>query len=196
VDDQDPEASLRALLDVCARAGTTTFIVHARKAWLGGISPKENREVPPLDYPLVYRIRRENPQLTIVLNGGVATLDDAARHLPHVDGVMMGRAAYRTPALLAQIDSRFFDEPSRDIDEAVQGYVAYVEQRLAEGVPLHAMTRHTLGLFNGRPGARHFRRYLSEHAVRPGAGIGTLHSALECLGAEEPESDRIMHAAA
>ncbi|MGH6888958.1 MAG: tRNA dihydrouridine(20/20a) synthase DusA [Rhizomicrobium sp.] len=196
VDDQDPETSVRALVDACAKAGATTFIVHARKAWLDGLSPKENRDLPPLDYRLVYRIKRENPRLSIVLNGGVATLDEVARHLQHVDGVMMGRAAYRSPALLAQVDRRFFGEPVCDLNEAVKAYVAYVERRLAEDVPLHAMTRHMLGLFNGRAGARSFRRHLSEHAGRAGAGIGTLRAALEYLGVESPEVDRRMQAAA
>lgn len=196
VDDQDPETSVRALVGGCAGAGTTIFIVHARKALLDGLSPKENREVPPLDHALVYRLKRENPRLTIVLNGGVTTLEDAARHLDHVDGVMMGRAAYRSPALLAEIDSRFFGNPACDLDAAVEGYLAYAERRLADGTPLHALTRHILGLFNGRPGARVFRRHLSEHAVRAGAGLDTLRAALQCIAADAQSSGRSSHAAA
>ena len=196
VDEQDPDTSLRALVDRCADAGVTTFIVHARKALLDGLSPKENRDVPPLDHPLVYRVKQENPQFTIVLNGGVATLEDAARHLEQVDGVMMGRAAYRTPALLAEVDSRFFGESVRDVDDVVRDYVAYVERRQSQDVPLHAFTRHMLGLFNGRPGARHFRRYLSENAGRADAGVGILRAALERLATELPDFPRSLHEAA
>jgi tRNA-dihydrouridine synthase A len=178
VDDQDPEESLRALITACVQTGVTTFVVHARKAWLDGLSPKENRDVPPLDYDLVYRIKRENPELTIVVNGGIADLDQAAAHLESVDGVMLGRAAYHTPALLADVDTRFFGGAIRNVDEAVEGYVAYAEGQLARGVPLNAMTKHMLGLFNGRPGARLFRRHLSENATKRGAGTETLRDAL------------------
>jgi tRNA-dihydrouridine synthase A len=178
VDEQNPEESLRTLIGACARTGVRTFVVHARKAWLAGLSPKENREVPPLDYELVYSIKRENPDLTIVVNGGVASLDDAARHLVHVDGVMMGRAAYQSPALLAEVDQSVFGENPRDVDKAIADYVCYIERGLEEGVPLKAMTRPMLGLFNGRPGARGFRRHLSEHATRPGADIAVLGNAL------------------
>lgn len=178
VDDQDPEASLRALIAACAAAGVDTFVIHARKALLGRLSPKENRDVPPLDYALVYRVKRENPHLTIVVNGGIASLDDAERHLAQVDGVMMGRSAYQSPALLVEVDSRFFDERPRDVDRAVGDYVFYIERRLREGVPLNAMTRHMLGLFNGRAGARQFRRNLSENATRAGANVQTLRAAL------------------
>jgi tRNA-dihydrouridine synthase A len=184
VDDQDPEVALRALVDGCAAAGVTVFAVHARKAWLEGLSPKENRDVPPLDYDLVYRLKRERPELTIVINGGIATLDEAEEHLRHVDGVMLGRAAYQTPAILAEVDARFFGDAPRSVDEAVALFLGYVEQRLAEGVPLNAMTRHVLGLFNGRPGARLFRRHLSEHATKPGANAETLRAALSFLSQE------------
>jgi tRNA-dihydrouridine synthase A len=178
VDDQEPDASLRAMLSACSQAGVDIFIVHARKAWLEGLSPKENRDVPPLDYDLVYRVKRENPNLTIVLNGGIDTPDDASRHLAHVDGVMMGRAAYHSPALLAEIDARLFGGARVQIEDAVDAYRGYVARRLEAGVPLHAMTRHMLGLFNGRPGARLFRRHLSEHATRAGANLATLDAAL------------------
>jgi len=181
VDDQDPEVSLRDTLDACAAAGARVFMVHARKAWLEGLSPKENRDVPPLDYDLVARIKRERPQLTIVLNGGIADLDQAERHLRHVDGVMLGRAAYHAPALLAEVDGRFFDGGPCDLDIAVEGYFEYVGAQLALGAPLNAMTRHMLGLFNGRPGARAFRRHLSENATKPGAGLCVLHDALALL---------------
>lgn len=181
VDDQEPETALHAMIAASAGAGIGTVIVHARKAWLRGLSPKENREVPPLDYDLVYRVKMENPKLTIVVNGGIATLDEAEAHLAHVDGVMLGRAAYHNPAMLADADARFFGgEPVR-IEDAVEEYVAYVTHGLARGVPLNAMTKHMLGLFNGRPGARAFRRHLSENATRPGANIETLRNALAHL---------------
>ncbi|HVV65629.1 MAG TPA: tRNA dihydrouridine(20/20a) synthase DusA [Rhizomicrobium sp.] len=181
VDDQDPDAALGALVKRCAASGAKTFIIHARKAWLAGLSPKENREVPPLDYDVVYAVKRENPELEIVVNGGVETLDDAERHLALVDGVMMGRAAYRSPAMLADVDARFLGGAPRAVDEAVEGYLRYVARKLDEGTPLNAMTRHMLGLFNGRPGARAFRRHLSENATRPGADLETLREALACL---------------
>jgi tRNA-dihydrouridine synthase A len=181
VDEQDPEIALRDLIGRCAAAGVSTFAVHARKAWLDGLSPKENRDVPPLDYELVYHVKRENPELFIILNGGVQSLDQAEAHLAHVDGVMLGRAAYQTPAILAEIDARFFGGVPRALDEVVEDYCAYVEKKLAEGVRLHAMTRHMLGLFQGRPGARAFRRHLSENAVRDGAGIAALRGALSFL---------------
>ncbi|MDE2133867.1 MAG: tRNA dihydrouridine(20/20a) synthase DusA [Alphaproteobacteria bacterium] len=178
VDDQDPGEALRALIAACAVAGIVTFIVHARKAWLEGLSPKENRDVPPLDYELVYAVKRENPALTVVLNGGISTLDQADAHLKHVDGVMLGRAAYQAPAILAEVDARFFGGSPHSLEAAVEGYLDYVTHQLAQGVPLNAMTRHMLGLFNARPGARLFRRHLSENATRPGAGIGVLRDAL------------------
>jgi tRNA-dihydrouridine synthase A len=179
VDDQDPDASLRAVIEACP--GVKTFAVHARKAWLEGLSPKENRDVPPLDYDLVYRIKREKAHLAIVINGGIADLDDAARHLEHVDGVMLGRAAYHTPQMLAEVDARFFDGAPRELGAAVEFYLAYVERELAKGTPLNAMTKHMLGLFNGRPGARLFRRHLSENATRRGANVQTLRDALSFL---------------
>jgi len=178
VDGQDPQLALRRLIAMCQAAGVTIFIVHARKALLDGLSPKENREVPPLDYGLVYAVKRENPELTIVLNGGIWTLDEAEQHLAQVDGVMLGRAAYQLPAMLAQVDARFFNDAPRAVDEAVDAYADYVAAKLAEGVPLSAMTRHMLGIFHGRPGARRFRRHLSENATRPGAGLEVLRDAL------------------
>ena len=178
VDDQDPEHSLRALVARCVAAGVTTFAVHARKAWLQGLSPRENRDVPPLDYDLVLAVKRENPALTILLNGGIATLDDAALHLTRFDGVMLGRAAYQNSQILADIDRRFFQGEARSVEDAVSDYVGYVEEQLARGAPLNAMTKHLLGMFNARPGARLFRRHLSENATRPGAGVAVLREAL------------------
>jgi tRNA-dihydrouridine synthase A len=186
VDDQDPHESLRRMIVRCEAAGATTFVVHARKAWLEGLSPKENRDVPPLDYELVYQVKRENPHLTIVINGGIAMLDECETHLKHVDGVMLGRAAYHSPAMLAEVDARFFGGETRDLDTAIEAYLAYVEHKLGEGVPLNAMTKHMLGLFNGKPGARLFRRHLSENATRKGANIHTLRDALAHLTRAEP----------
>ena len=178
VDDQDPEESLRAVIGLCARAGVKTFAVHARKAWLEGLSPKENRDIPPLDYDLVYRVKREHPKLTIVINGGIATLGECEKHLAHVDGVMLGRAAYHSPAMLTQVDARFLGGESVALEAAVEAYVAYAEEQLAGRVPLHALTKPMLGLFNGKPGARLFRRYLSEHVNVRGAGIAVLRDAM------------------
>jgi len=178
VDEQEPHRSLRTLIDLCEHEGVTTFIVHARKAWLDGLSPKENRDVPPLDYGLVYRVKEEKPHLTIVINGGIESLDACEAHLAKVDGVMLGRAAYQSPAMLAEVDARFFGGEERDVDDAVEDYLDYVATKLEAGEPLAAMTKHMLGLFNGRPGARLFRRHLSENATRKGAGIAVLRDAL------------------
>ena len=180
IDEQDPEASLRRFVDTVAAAGPEVFVVHARKAWLKGLSPKENRDVPPLDYDLVRRVKAERPHLTIVLNGGVKTLDEAKAHLAWADGVMMGRAAYEHPFLLARVDSALFGaaDPVASAEEAVAAFLPYVERELAQGAPLIAMTRHILGVFAGRPGARLFRRHLSEQAHKRGAGIEVLREAL------------------
>ena len=178
VDDQDPEVSLRTLIDDCTAAGVDTFAVHARKAWLEGLSPKENRDVPPLDYDLVYRIKRERPDLTILINGGIETLEQSEEHLKHVDGVMLGRAAYQHPAMLVEVDARFFGGAPVDLDAAVEDYCGHVERALTNGARLHGLIKPMLGLYNGRPGARLFRRYLSENAVRDGAGISVLREAL------------------
>ena len=184
VDQQDPEQALRALISTCADAGVTSFAVHARKAWLEGLSPKENRDLPPLDYDLVFRVKQENPGLEIILNGGIQTLDEAEIHLSRFDGVMLGRAAYQNASMLADVDARFFGQTPVNLDAAVQAYCDYVERKLAEGVRLHAMTKHMLGLYNGKPGARAFRRHLSENATRDDAGIAVLREALEFLKAE------------
>ena len=182
VDRQDPETALPALVDACAQAGVFTFAIHARKALLAGLSPRENREIPPLNYPVVYALKKSRPNLTVVLNGGIGTLDEAKEHLRHVDGVMLGRAAYQTPAILSEVDERFFGGERRDIRGAVDRYCAYVSECLSEGVPLNAMTKHMLGLFSGLPGARGFRRHLSETATKPGADLTTLRDALAQLG--------------
>ncbi len=185
VDDQEPEHSLRALIDACADAGVNIFAVHARKAWLEGLSPKENRDVPPLDYELVYRVKRERSGLTILVNGGIETLQQAEEHLRHVDGVMLGRAAYQNPALLAEVDARFFGGAHIDLETAVDAYAEHVARRLGQGARLHNLIKPMLGLYNGRPGARLFRRHLSENAARHDAGIGVLREALSFVRERE-----------
>ena len=179
VDDQDPESSLFSLVDACAAAGVDTFIVHARKAILKGLSPKENRDIPPLNYDLVRRLKRDRPGLTIVLNGGIGGLDAAEALLADFDGVMLGRAAYHDPGLLGEVDARIFGEGAPVTPEAaVEAYLPYVDARLSEGVSLAAMTRHMLGLFQGRRGARAWRRILTVESVRPGAGTEVIRRAL------------------
>ena len=181
VDEQDPEAALVGLAGRVIAAGCDALIVHARKAWLKGLSPKDNRDVPPLDYGLVHALKQHFPNVQVVLNGGLAALAEMRAELDHVDGVMVGRAAYQNPALLLDADPVFFNEPTRVPSgaAAVEAFVPYVEARLAEGVPLHAMTRHLLGLFNGFPGARAWRRHLAAEAVKPGADASVLHAALQ-----------------
>jgi tRNA-dihydrouridine synthase A len=188
VDDQDPTVALPALIEACASAGADTFAVHARKAWLSGLSPKENREVPPLDYGLVCALKRARPDLTIIINGGIGSLDEAEAHLAHVDGVMLGRAAYQTPAILLDVDQRFFGGSRRELSDALAPYLDYVAKRLAGGVPLNAMTKHMLGLFHGKPGARLFRRHLSEQATRKGADLTVLREALAHLDHDRAEA--------
>ena len=182
VDDQDPQESLFALVDACAAAGVRHFVVHARKAHLKGLSPKENRDVPPLDYPLVYRLKRERPELTIVINGGIGSLEAARAHLAHVDGVMLGRAAYHTPGLLGEVDALLFDDAATvSAAQAVAAYRPYIARELSKGTHLAAMTRHMLGLFHGTPGARTWRRILTVESVKPGAGLEVVDAALAAV---------------
>ena len=180
VDDQDPEAALDALTLAVREAGVDALVVHARKAWLQGLSPKENRDIPPLDYSRVHRLKRVHPDLPVAINGGLKTLEEAQGQLAQVDGVMLGRAAYAEPALLLGVDPLLFGAPAPAADPfaAVEAYRPYMAARLAEGVRLHAMTRHMLGLFNGRPGARGFRRHLSTAGMRASAGLETLSEAV------------------
>jgi tRNA-dihydrouridine synthase A len=183
VDEQEPREALYALVDASAGAGCRTFIVHARKAWLDGLSPKENRDVPPLDYALVHELKRDRPDLEIILNGGLRDLDHAMAESEGLDGVMLGRAAYQNPATLLDVDARVFGAPNPCASRAaaVEAHVDYIARKLAEGIPLHAMTRHMLGLFNGQPGGRAWRRVLSERAVRPGAGVEVVRDALAAI---------------
>ena len=181
IDDQDVEADLEAFISAITEAGCRTVQVHARKAWLQGLSPKQNRTVPPLDYGRVYRLKQAHPELGIVLNGGIETIGEAEVHLGQVDGVMLGRAAYHNPAILAAVDHRFYgaERPSVSRDDVIYRMVGYVEQEVAAGTRLHQITRHMLGLYLGQPGARAFRRHLSDWANKPGVGAEVLLAALD-----------------
>ncbi|HEY8382704.1 MAG TPA: tRNA dihydrouridine(20/20a) synthase DusA [Microvirga sp.] len=180
VDDQDTEIALDALTDAVTKAGADALVVHARKAWLQGLSPKENRDVPPLDYGRVYRLKQARPSLPIGINGGIRTMAECKAHLDHVDGVMLGRVAYHEPEILLAVDRELFGEepPLRDGFEALEAFEPYVAARLAEGQRLHTMTRHLLGLFMGQPGARAYRRHLATEGVKPGADLATLRDAV------------------
>jgi tRNA-dihydrouridine synthase A len=195
IDDQDPELALDAFARAVEGAGADALIVHARKAWLKGLSPKENREVPPLDYERVYRLKAAHPRLPVVLNGGIGTLDEARVHLAHVDGVMIGRAAYQEPWRLIGVDPAFFGEQARFASptEAATALIPYIERELVQGTRLHAITRHLHGLFRAVPGARAFRRRLTEAAANPAAGAEVLAAALALV----PDRDReLAHIAA
>jgi tRNA-dihydrouridine synthase A len=181
IDDQDGEADLERFVSRVANAGCRTFIVHARKAWLQGLSPKENREVPPLDTARVCRLKAAHPGLEIILNGGITSLEDAEAHLAHVDGVALGRAAYQNPYLLAEVDGRIFGAatapPSRRA--AIEALIPYAERHLEAGGRLNNIARHVLGLYHGRPRARAFRRHIAEQAPRAGSGAAVLIEAME-----------------
>lgn len=180
IDDQDPELALDRLARAVVAAGADMLIVHARKAWLNGLSPKENRDIPPLDYDRVYRLKVAMPKVSIVINGGIGSIEEAKRHLDHVDGVMLGRAAYQEPWRLLAVDSDIFNEapPQDDMIAALEAMMPYIAEQLARGTRLHAITRHFVGAFHGVPGARAFRRHLSVHGVKPGAGLDVLRDAL------------------
>ncbi len=180
IDAQDPEESLDTLTRLVVAAGADALIVHARKAWLDGLSPRENRDIPPLDYDRVYRLKRANPTLHVSINGGIASVEQAVAHLDHVDGVMMGRAAYQEPWRLLAVDAAIYGAPApfASARQALEAFFPYVERELAHGTRLHAMTRHILGLFHGVPGARAFRRHIAMNAVKPGADIAVLREAL------------------
>ncbi|WNZ57214.1 tRNA dihydrouridine(20/20a) synthase DusA [Microbulbifer sp. EKSA008] len=179
IDDMEDYPGLTRFVEAQANAGVDTFIVHARKAWLKGLSPKENREIPPLNYDMVYQLKKDYPQLQIVINGGINSIEECQQHLSHVDGVMLGRAAYQTPTILAQVDSQLFGgETGPDAIQVVEQMLPYIEQEMQRGQRLNHITRHMLGLFQGLPGARRFRRHLSENAHKPGAGPEVLEQAL------------------
>lgn len=187
IDEQDPQVALRDFIGQVSAAGCKIFIIHARMAWLKGLSPKENRDVPPLDYELVYAVKRENPELEIIINGGIMTLDEVDTHLDQCDGVMLGRAAYQTPFILSTVDQRYFGASGapKSEHEIVRAMVPYIEKHMAEGGSLFQVTRHMLGLFHGVPGARQWRRYLSENAYKKDAGIEVLLDALACVPERE-----------
>jgi len=180
IDDQDPETALDGLARGVIAAGADALIVHARKAWLKGLSPKENRDIPPLDYDRVYRLKRALPHMPIIINGGIASIAEAEQHLDHVDGVMLGRAAYQEPWRLLTVDPELFGQapPHATMKEAFEAMMPYIEHELARGTRLHAITRHFVGAFHGVPGARAFRRHLAEHGVKPGAGVAVLREAI------------------
>ncbi len=183
IDDRDSYAELAEFVAKVAAGGCGTFIIHARKAWLKGLSPKENREIPPLRYDVVYRLKQDFPALTLIINGGLTSLDQVAAQLGPVDGAMIGRAAYENPYLLAEADQRLFGsiEPPLTRHQVIQAFLPYLQTQLQQGTPLHCLTRHILGLFQGVPGARAWRRQLSEPACRRGAGVEVLEAALQCV---------------
>lgn len=181
IDEMDSYTQLCDFVSAVAGSGCRCFIIHARKAWLQGLSPKENRDKPPLHYETVYRIKQDFPKLEIVINGGIMTLDEAGEHLQQVDGVMIGRAIYHDPWMLADADSRLFAQPNplSSRQDVIERMLPYIERELAQGTRLHHITRHMIGLFNGEPGARRWRRYLSENACRDNADIRVLQQAVE-----------------
>ncbi len=193
VDERDSYGHLKDFVATVAGAGCRSITVHARKAWLTGLSPKQNREVPPLDYARVYRVKQDFPDIEIVINGGIGSLDEADRHLGRVDGAMVGRSAYQTPFMLAEADRRFFDtaDPAPTREGIARALLPYVETHCAAGMPLKAVTRHILGLFNGEPGGRLWRRALSEMAHWPGAGPEVIEAALErVVSTQQRTADR------
>jgi tRNA-dihydrouridine synthase A len=185
IDDQDPEAALDNMARAVIAAGADALIVHARKAWLNGLSPKENRDIPPLDYDRVHRLKISLPNVPIIINGGIESLDEAKRHLAHVDGVMLGRAAYQEPWRLLAVDAAVFGEPAphETMKQVFEAMTPYIESELANGVRLHSITRHFVGAFHAVPGARAFRRHLAEHGVRRDAGVAVLRDAIALVEA-------------
>ena len=186
IDHMESYGELLDFVGTVAGAGCEVFIVHARKAWLQGLSPKQNREVPPLNYPWVYQLKADFPQLDILINGSIQTLEECRQHLRQVDGVMIGREAYQNPWLLAQVDRELFgmDNPAQSRDDVIAGLLPYVEQQLARGTHLNHITRHILGLYQGVPGARKFRRHLSENAYKKDAGLQVLTAAFDLVKAD------------
>jgi tRNA-dihydrouridine synthase A len=190
IDDQDPEIALDALARGVIAAGSDALTVHARKAWLNGLSPKENRDIPPLDYGRVYRLKAALPDVPVIINGGIGSIAEARLHLDHVDGVMLGRAAYQEPWRLLTVDPELFGEaaPYATMKDVFAAMLPYIEQQLAHGTRLHSMTRHFVGAFHGVKGARAFRRHLAENGVRAGAGVNVLIDAMALVddGAATP----------
>lgn len=190
VDDQDPEAALDALTAAVRAAGVDALIVHARKAWLQGLSPKENREVPPLDYERAYRLKAANPDLPVAVNGGIKAPAEWLAHLQKLDGVMVGREAYQNPEILLRVDPLLFGAaaPAPDAFAMLEALEPHIAAHLERGGRLHAFTRHLVGLFPGRPGARLFRRHLAEHCVQPGAGLADLRAAIAHVSRHQPDA--------
>ncbi len=188
IDDQDPEAALDGIARAVVTAGCDALIVHARKAWLNGLSPKENRDIPPLDYDRVYRLKRAMPSVPIIINGGIRSVGEAKAHLAHVDGVMLGRAAYQEPWRLLGVDGELFSEaaPHATMQDALEAMMPYIEEQLARGVRLHAITRHFVGAFHAVPGARAFRRHLAEHGTKTGADARVLRDAIARIAGRVP----------
>ena len=190
IDEQDTEIALDDITRAVIAAGVDALIVHARKAWLEGLSPKENREIPPLDYERVYRLKASLPNVTVIINGGIAGIAEAEAHLASVDGVMLGRAAYQEPWRLLSVDPEIFGEaaPYASMKDVLEAMMPYMERELARGTRLHAMTRHFVGAYHAVPGARAFRRYLAEHGVRPAAGVDVLRDAIALVEERGPAS--------
>jgi tRNA-dihydrouridine synthase A len=188
IDDIDSYQHMADFVATVAATGCTTFIVHARKAWLKGLSPKENRQLPPLRYAEVYRLKQEFPHLNVIINGGIHSLEECTQHLEHVDGVMLGRAAYHDPYLLSAVDRQLFenDAPIKTRTAVLEQLLPYIEQQMRSGATLHHITRHILGLYQGQSGARRFRRILSEGAPRPGATLEVLLNAAAAITQTEP----------
>ncbi len=184
IDDQDPEIALDTLARNVVAAGADALVVHARKAWLNGLSPKQNRDIPPLDYDRVYRLKAAMPDVPVIINGGVKSLEEARAHLDHVDGVMLGRAAYQEPWRLLSVDSEIFGEaaPHSTMKDVFEAMMPYIERELAQGTRLHSITRHFVGAFHGVPGARAFRRHLAENGVKADAGVNVLRDAIALVG--------------
>ncbi len=184
IDDRDSYEELHDFVRIVRDAGCEVFIIHARKAWLKGLSPKQNREIPPLSYETVYRLKQDFPELEIHLNGGVKSLDEAERHLQHVDGVMIGREAYHNPFVMAEVDQRFYGSPAEPLTrhQIIERLTPYIEAHLATGAPLSHISRHILGLFHGQPHGKQWRRYISENAHKKGAGLEVVARALQFVG--------------
>ena len=185
VDELDSYEHLRDFVGLVAERGCSTFIIHARKAWLKGLSPKQNREIPPLQYPLVHRLKRDFPALEIIINGGITTLDEAQRQLGAVDGVMIGREAYHNPWLLADVDGRIYGATAAPIsrETVLERFILFAQDKIDQGIRLGNITRHILGLYNGEPGARMFRRHISENAHRRSDDVAVVREAMELVAA-------------
>lgn len=183
IDDQDSYEQLSRFVEIVSAAGCSTFIVHARKAILAGLSPKQNRDIPPLIYPFVYQLKADFPELEIIVNGGIRSISESQEHLTHVDGVMMGREAYQNPYILAQVDKALYGTDTESISryEVIEAICEYTDRELAQGAQLGWITRHILGLFQGQPGAKRFRRYISENAFKPGANSHVIRAAVEAM---------------